>query len=114
VGLPHVEPEKFCLPEVRVATWEGFVFINIDPNAPPLEDYLGGITEHFASLARPPLRDRYKAMHVAKPVRCNWKVALEAFLEGYHTIVTHAQSLPYAGTPTPSTTSTQGRSTGTA
>ncbi|MCI0545187.1 MAG: aromatic ring-hydroxylating dioxygenase subunit alpha, partial [Actinobacteria bacterium] len=95
--FPHVEAEKFHLPELRVGTWEGFVFVNLDDNAPPLEDYLGDIVQHFESMARPPLRDRFKAVHVAKPVRCNWKVALEAFLESYHTVTTHAQSLPYAG-----------------
>jgi phenylpropionate dioxygenase-like ring-hydroxylating dioxygenase large terminal subunit len=28
----------------------------------------------------------------------NWKVALEAFMEGYHVAGTHSQLLPYGGT----------------
>jgi phenylpropionate dioxygenase-like ring-hydroxylating dioxygenase large terminal subunit len=30
--FPHVKPESFRLPEVRVATWGGFVFVNLDPS----------------------------------------------------------------------------------
>ena len=32
-------------------------------------------------------------MHVAKLIRCNWKVAQEAFMESYHVIATHPQIL---------------------
>ena len=40
-----------------------------------------------------PTRRRYKAAHVAKVLRCNWKVAQEAFSEAYHTVATHPQIL---------------------
>jgi nitrite reductase/ring-hydroxylating ferredoxin subunit len=34
-----------------------------------------------------------KQAHIIKRLRCNWKVALEAFLESYHTVATHPQLL---------------------
>jgi nitrite reductase/ring-hydroxylating ferredoxin subunit len=81
-----LEPEKFCLPQVKLGRWGGFIFINPDEDAEPLEEYLGDLTEHFTLL---PYEQRYKQAHVAKILRCNWKVAQEAFSEAYHVVATH-------------------------
>lgn len=86
----HVGDGDLRLPEARVGTWGGFVFINMDPQAMPLERYLEVLPEHFA---RWRLEDCWKAAHVAKVIRCNWKVAQEAFMESYHVIATHPQIL---------------------
>ncbi len=86
----HVPAEKWTLPEVRVASWGGFAFLNMDPAAPSLEEYLGVLPAHFA---RWRLEDCWKAAHVAKVIGCNWKVAQEAFMESYHVVATHPQIL---------------------
>lgn len=86
----EAQPENLSLPEVKVGRWKGFVFINPDLECDPLEDYLGDLEEHFTLL---PYERRYKAAHVAKVLRCNWKVAQEAFSEAYHTVATHPQIL---------------------
>uniref|UniRef100_UPI0034E1DF1D aromatic ring-hydroxylating oxygenase subunit alpha n=1 Tax=Mycobacterium sp. OAE908 TaxID=2817899 RepID=UPI0034E1DF1D len=86
--FPHIDPPKFGLPEVQCETWDGIVFINMDPNAEPLRDFLGDLTKHFE---RWPFNDRWKAAHVAKVMHANWKVTLEAFLESMHVITTHPQ-----------------------
>jgi len=87
----HLDDGALRLPEARVATWGGFVFINMDQSAPPLEEYLGVLPEHFA---RWRLEDCVKVAHVAKVVLANWKIAQEAFMESYHVIATHPQILP--------------------
>ena len=87
----HLTDDDLKLPEARVATWGGFVFLNMDPDAPPLDEYLEVLPAHFE---RWRLEDCYKAAHVAKVIRCNWKVAMEAFMESYHVIATHPQILP--------------------
>lgn len=92
--FPQIDARKFNLPEVRVATWGGFVFINMDPNCEPLETYLGVIPEHFKKY---PLSERYAAVHVTKVLRCNWKTAQEAFMDAYHVVATHPQILTSAG-----------------
>jgi phenylpropionate dioxygenase-like ring-hydroxylating dioxygenase large terminal subunit len=92
--FPQIDARKFNLPEVKVATWGGFVFINMDPNCEPLERYLGEITGHFEKY---PLSDRYTAVHVIKVLRCNWKTAQEAFMDAYHVVGTHPQILAAAG-----------------
>jgi phenylpropionate dioxygenase-like ring-hydroxylating dioxygenase large terminal subunit len=92
--FPHVEPDRFRLPEARVDTWGGFVFVNLDPGCAPLAQHLGALPSHFA---RWPLELRYKEAHVAKRLPCNWKVAQEAFMEAYHVGGTHPQLLPGIG-----------------
>ncbi|RME65982.1 MAG: aromatic ring-hydroxylating dioxygenase subunit alpha [Alphaproteobacteria bacterium] len=88
--FPHVDPAAYRLPEVQVARWGGFVFINMDPHAPPLNDYMGVLPQHFANWN---LENRYVELHMAKELPCNWKTAVEAFLEAYHTMETHPQLL---------------------
>ncbi|MCB2074029.1 MAG: aromatic ring-hydroxylating dioxygenase subunit alpha [Novosphingobium sp.] len=88
--------KKVCkLPEAKVATWGGFIFINPDPEAISLEEYMGPeMIEHYAKIR---LENRYKQADVVKVLRCNWKIAMEAFLEAYHVIATHPQLLLAGG-----------------
>jgi phenylpropionate dioxygenase-like ring-hydroxylating dioxygenase large terminal subunit len=92
--FPHVDGDRYRLPEAKVGTWGGFVFVNMDPGCAPLADHLGELPRHFE---RWPLADRYKEVHVAKVLPCNWKVAQEAFMEAYHVVATHPQLLPGIG-----------------
>ena len=92
--FPQFERRDMSLPEVRVGTWGGFVFVNFDPDAAPLMETLGPLAEHFE---RYELADHYKALHVSKVVPCNWKVMAEAFMESHHTIATHPQLMPFLG-----------------
>jgi len=84
--FPTIDPEEYALPEAKVGRWGGFLFINPDENAGSLEDFVGDLADHFTLL---PYERRYKAVHVAKIIRCNWKVAQEAFSEAYHVVATH-------------------------
>ena len=91
--FPQIDPATFCLPEAQVGTWGGFVFVNLDPLAAPLAEYLEDLPVHFADW---PLEDRYLAAHIVRTMPCNWKVALEAFIEAYHTMAVHPQLLKTA------------------
>jgi phenylpropionate dioxygenase-like ring-hydroxylating dioxygenase large terminal subunit len=88
--LPHVDPARMSLPELQVARWAGFVLINPDPEAEPFEEYADPLIEHWK---RWPLQHQTKVAHVAKLLNANWKVAMEAFLEGYHAPTTHPQAI---------------------
>lgn len=92
--FPHVTDAAYRLPEVRVERWGGFVFINLDPDAPPLAEHLGVLPEHFRDGWE--LSNRYTVLHLQKELATNWKAAQEAFLEAYHVVATHAQALPTA------------------
>jgi phenylpropionate dioxygenase-like ring-hydroxylating dioxygenase large terminal subunit len=90
--FPQWQGKDVSLPRALVGTWAGFVFINMDLDAPPLEQVLGPLREHFE---RYRLQDNYIAFHVQKLVRCNWKATAEAFMESHHSFATHPQLLPY-------------------
>ena len=92
--FPHVEARSFGLPQARVGRWGGFVFVTTDAEVAGLETYLEILPEHFASWD---LGDRYLSAHVVRVVPCNWKVALEAFIESYHTVAVHPQLLKTSG-----------------
>ncbi len=89
--FPHVTEDSHRLPEVKVGLWGGFVFVNFDPDAAPLEDYLGVLPRHFADFH---IEDRYIELHIRKRLPANWKASAEAFLEAYHVRETHAGGRP--------------------
>jgi len=93
--FPHIDPKKVSLPQARVEVLGGFVFINMDKDAPSLAEYLG--PEAKAHIDAWKLEDRYVYLHVVKSFACNWKLAIEAFLEAYHVIQTHPQVAPSNG-----------------
>ncbi|CAN7442798.1 aromatic ring-hydroxylating dioxygenase subunit alpha [Phenylobacterium sp. LjRoot225] len=86
-------PDNLRLRDVRLDTWGGYVFINFDPECEPLRDFL----EPAAALLRPyeigKMRYRWRKWLV---MPCNWKVAVEAFNESYHTFGTHPQLMRYS------------------
>ncbi len=90
--FPHVDRDKFTLPRARVESLGGFVFINMDDNAPALADYLG--PEFMAHINEWRLEERYVYAHVAKTIPANWKLTMEAFMEAYHVLETHPQVAP--------------------
>ncbi len=90
--FPHVEAENFKLPEARVELLAGFVFINMDHDALPLDEYFG--PEFMSHLKAWGLEKRYIHCHVAKRIPANWKLNMEAFMEAYHVIETHPQVAP--------------------
>lgn len=92
--FPHADKGDFGLDPVRVDSWGGFIFVNLDGRAPPLADYLEVMPDHFAPW---PMERRHIRLHIQKRVPANWKLTLEAFLEAYHVMATHPQGLPTAG-----------------
>ncbi|ASG22244.1 aromatic ring-hydroxylating oxygenase subunit alpha [Nitrospirillum viridazoti] len=80
------------LEAVKVGTWGGWVFINMDPECEPLEEFL----EPAKAILDPYQFDKMRYVWRKSIVMpCNWKVALEAFNEGYHVQTTHRQLLAY-------------------
>lgn len=85
-------PDRLNLPECRVEVWSGLVFVNMDSGAQSLADYLGVVPDRTAHFRLGEMRMTSKVTTV---IACNWKLAHEAFVETYHAIGTHPQSLRY-------------------
>ncbi len=82
------DKKDFGLVPVRVEVWEGLVFVNLDAGAGPVTGILAGIRERIA----PVDMSRWTfARRVEYEVRCNWKVYVDNFLEGYHVPHVHPE-----------------------
>jgi Rieske 2Fe-2S family protein len=91
----QLKGQDLALRECRLETWGGCAFINFDNAAPPLRASI----EPFASM--------HDAWHVeslrtewwlSARLPVNWKLAMEAFMEGYHVMATHPQLGPPGAT----------------
>lgn len=92
--FPHLSKDGMQLPEAKVARWQGFVFVRENDEGPSIEEYLAPLPEHFVDWKN---EECTTAMWVGKVVNANWKVVMEAFMEAWHSIVTHPQFLGFLG-----------------
>jgi phenylpropionate dioxygenase-like ring-hydroxylating dioxygenase large terminal subunit len=90
----HLDDGKMTLPEAQVGRWGGYIFVRENWQGPGLEEYLAPLPEHFKRWRH---EECSTAIWVAKVVPANWKVTMEAFMEAWHTVVTHPQLLPFTG-----------------
>jgi phenylpropionate dioxygenase-like ring-hydroxylating dioxygenase large terminal subunit len=84
--------ERTQLSEVKLDTWGGWVFINMDPDCVPLRQFLepaAGILDPFEFEK---MRFKWRQWVIYPS---NWKTALEAFMEPYHVAGTHTQMLEH-------------------
>ena len=87
----NLDKADLRLRECRLETWGGCAFINLDDNAPPLRQSI----KPFADLLDPwEVEDLRTEWWLAARLPVNWKLAMEAFMEGYHVMGTHPQLLP--------------------
>ncbi len=81
-----LDTEALGLVPVRCETWEGWIFVNEDPDAPPLVDFLGPLCDQMVEVNGPGLRRLGTQVH---HVPANWKAMVDAFLEVYHIRTVH-------------------------
>ena len=81
--------EELGLIAVSVECFAGFIFLNPDPDAAPLADFLGDARD----MLEPYRIDEMVAlgMNVRETIECNWKVVMDAFQEGYHVQGVHPE-----------------------
>lgn len=84
----NLEPCDVKLKELHCREFLGFVFINFAKDPEPFDDFIAPIKEKMEMMAVGDMR-HYWWKRI--PVEANWKVAQEAFHEGYHVPATHPQ-----------------------
>lgn len=97
VGYPDAEnfrdldPECVNLKTVRCESWGPLIFINFDPDAEPLTEFLGQVGDDLSEMA-----DLDGSLHLAgttvREVPVNWKLPVDANIETYHVNTVHRDS----------------------
>ena len=84
-------PESDCgLSPIKVECWQGFVFVNLDPNSPPLAERLTALNQLMDGYD---MQDMVIAGSIDFDCPWNWKILVENFMEAYHHIGPHNESL---------------------
>jgi phenylpropionate dioxygenase-like ring-hydroxylating dioxygenase large terminal subunit len=79
-----------ALRPVRCEVFDGWVFVNEDPGAPPLHSWLGPVAHEWSPLGGSALRAHGTRR---ERVAANWKIVADAFLETYHVKTIHPQTV---------------------
>ncbi|MFG2309266.1 aromatic ring-hydroxylating dioxygenase subunit alpha [Streptomyces sp. NPDC048566] len=91
--IPCLDKPKLGLHRVKVETFLGFVFVNLDLDAVPLAESCAGLVEavgHYADADLVPVgKDRIHRIPPDGEQHANWKVIVDNYLEGYHVPVAH-------------------------
>jgi phenylpropionate dioxygenase-like ring-hydroxylating dioxygenase large terminal subunit len=86
-----IDKEALGLLEISVDTFAGFIFLNPDPDAAPLAEFLG--PDAGEMIAPYHMDEMVTVLDVREAIDCNWKVVIDAFQEGYHIQAIHPQLL---------------------
>jgi choline monooxygenase len=80
-GVKGFRPEDFALAPVRTEEWFNLVFVNLDPEAPPLLQTLGELPGQADKF---PFTKMKRFERRTYDMKCNWKTYVDNYLEGYH------------------------------
>ena len=92
VGAGHMEKSEgfdrseFCLPEIRTEIWNGWIYVTLNSEAPPVADAFEPLNEVVSPYEMQNYIPVTQQDHVWNT---NWKLLTENFMEGYHLPVAH-------------------------
>ena len=77
---------KLRLAEIRVESFAGFVWFNLDPDCERLRDFLDPVAEQIETYE---MQNMVRTHHITLDAECNWKVIQDNFNESYHIPTVH-------------------------
>jgi choline monooxygenase len=82
------DKQAFCLSPVRLDSFLGFLFVNLDGSAPPLSAVAGDLAAEIAAFS--PAASALKCVHRDEyPLNANWKNSIENYSECFHCPIRH-------------------------
>lgn len=84
--VEEFDRSEWPLKQAAVAVWEGFIFINLDPNPQPFEQVFAPLIGRFA---RWHIGDTHAARSITYDLQCNWKLVFQNYSECYHCPLVH-------------------------
>lgn len=97
VGTPNVtaaeglDRSSYPLWQVAVDTWDGFLFVNLSDDPPPLAQAIANDPDDPGQFARFGLRDLRIGVARTFEVRANWKILIENYKECLHCPQVHPE-----------------------
>lgn len=94
VRAPHTETleafdtKDICLDQVRAEEFCGFIYVNLDPDAPSLSSQSGDLETEIRHWA-PDIEALTFGHRLTYDIRSNWKNVVDNFLECYHCPTAH-------------------------
>ncbi|MCE8006093.1 Rieske 2Fe-2S domain-containing protein [Aestuariivita sp.] len=94
IGAAHMRDNfnkwSVCLPQFQVEIWQGWVYVSLDPEAPPLGPRLTALSKRLENYQLARYRTLFRVEEIWDT---NWKILVQNFTEGYHLFVAHAQTI---------------------
>ena len=87
-AIKGIERHKIRLSEVKTEVFHGFIFVNLDPNAAPMDVWFPGVKEELSAFV-PFIQQLKPLAWVEINEHCNWKVSVENYSECYHCKFNH-------------------------
>ena len=82
------DKSSICLTSVRTEVFLGFIFVNLDNDAKPMDEWFPNVRTELESYI--PHWDTLAPLEwVEIPENCNWKVSVENYSECYHCALNH-------------------------
>ena len=88
--LLDFDADSCRVPAIQCEVWEGFIFINLNPdNTEPLRSFLGELAHGIEGY---PFAGPHQVYRFKTELQCNWKIFVDSFAESYHGPYLHASS----------------------
>lgn len=87
-NVANFNKADYNLVPIRVAEYAGFVFVNMDMDAPPVETALAGLDAHLKAVC-PNVAELQVASRTITDTPANWKVIVDNYMECYHCAPAH-------------------------
>ena len=91
-NLEGFDVKDICLDEVQVEEFCGFVYVNLDPQAPSLSEQSGDLETEIRHWA-PDIDQLTFGHRLTYDIKSNWKNVIDNFLECYHCPTAHKDFL---------------------
>ncbi len=87
-AVPGLDISEIRLTQVRVENLHGFLFVNLDADAQPMDEWFPKVRAELLEYV-PQIGELKPLEWVSATERCNWKVSVENYSECYHCRINH-------------------------
>ena len=98
-NVADFDKADFSIPEIRVDTLAGFVFVNLDPDARPMAEVFAGAEERLLGFC-PEASSLNTTEGIVFDIKGNWKNVGDNLLECYHCSTAHKAFVDMVEMPT--------------